>query len=425
MSVKKMVLHGFVISVTLFCVAQPSVNAWTSSDKKSINNNTGNYERQTESTCSAVSGLATSSLSGGVPEPYNKIISTASQKYGANPSLVAAVFYWENRGFPPTNKAWATSSAGAQGPMQFLPSTFAAYAVDWDGDGKVNSDINNIYDALNAGANMIAKNGGKPDTPLGTLDKPLAANTLLRVAASYNWGGGNVQSAGANASLSSLPSETSDYVKAVFVLIKNNFSEKPASGGELGSVQPSSDDGSSETVSTSSGCSETGDDSSATVDVGQGSGQFVDNNNVKIPGVGTALANAKKFASMSISALGSGPCIGSGSGCYRQCDHLMAFVWGHSSSGFATANTHWATAVSRGVAHVNDRNVPPGALLFYDTGSSSGHVAIYMGHNKVLSNDIDDTYTGEGGAYIVNADRMESAGWHATYRGWVNPVPWL
>lgn len=422
MPVKKVLSRGLLLTTLLLCLVQPAASAWTTSDKKSINNNTANYERQAESTCSPVSGLETSSLPSGIPEPYNKIISAAAKQQGAHPGLLAAVFYWENRGFPDPNKNWATSDAGAQGPMQFKPATFAEYAVDWDGDGKVNRDINNIYDAIYAGAHMLAANGGKPDTPLGGLDKPLAPNTLLRVAASYNWGGGNVSSAGPNASLSNLPTETSDYLKAVFILISSNFAEKPASGSELGTITGGGQS-SNPSGSLTGSCS--GADTAST-SVGQGSGQFIDNKNVTIPGLATALANAQKFAKMSISELGSGPCIGGpGTGCYQQCDHLAAFVWGHSSSGHESANTHWEAAVARGAAHVGDRNVPPGALVFYDTGSQYGHVATYLGNNKVLSNDIDDTHTGEGGAYIVNADRMEAAGWHATYRGWVNPVPWL
>ena len=50
------------------------------------------------------------------------------------------------------------SYAGAQGPMQFLPSTFAAYAVDGDGDGS--KDIRNPADAVFSAANYLCANGG-------------------------------------------------------------------------------------------------------------------------------------------------------------------------------------------------------------------------------------------------------------------------
>jgi soluble lytic murein transglycosylase-like protein len=52
----------------------------------------------------------------------------------------------------------STSYAGAQGPMQFLPSTFAAYAVDGDQDGDV--DIMDPADAIFTAAHYLCANGG-------------------------------------------------------------------------------------------------------------------------------------------------------------------------------------------------------------------------------------------------------------------------
>ncbi|MEU4405326.1 lytic murein transglycosylase [Streptosporangium sp. NPDC023963] len=49
------------------------------------------------------------------------------------------------------------SSAGAQGPMQFMPATWKAYGVDGDGDGI--ADIWNPYDAVPGAANYLCANG--------------------------------------------------------------------------------------------------------------------------------------------------------------------------------------------------------------------------------------------------------------------------
>ncbi|MFG1707955.1 lytic transglycosylase domain-containing protein [Nonomuraea sp. M3C6] len=49
------------------------------------------------------------------------------------------------------------SSAGAQGPMQFMPATWKHYGVDGDGDGK--SDIWSPYDAVPGAANYLCANG--------------------------------------------------------------------------------------------------------------------------------------------------------------------------------------------------------------------------------------------------------------------------
>ncbi len=51
----------------------------------------------------------------------------------------------------------STSSAGAMGPMQFLPSTFAAYAIDGNHDGTL--DIMNPADAIFSAANYLCANG--------------------------------------------------------------------------------------------------------------------------------------------------------------------------------------------------------------------------------------------------------------------------
>lgn len=51
----------------------------------------------------------------------------------------------------------STSSAGAMGPMQFMPPTFAAYAVDGDGDGA--RSIMDPADAIFTAAHYLCANG--------------------------------------------------------------------------------------------------------------------------------------------------------------------------------------------------------------------------------------------------------------------------
>jgi hypothetical protein len=51
-----------------------------------------------------------------------------------------------------------TSSAGARGPMQFMPGTWAAYGVDANGDGV--ADILNPVDAVHSAAHYLCANGG-------------------------------------------------------------------------------------------------------------------------------------------------------------------------------------------------------------------------------------------------------------------------
>lgn len=67
------------------------------------------------------------------------------------------------------------SWAGAMGHVQFMPSTFLAYAVDYDGDGK--ADIwNNKYDAFASAANYLSSLGWQKNAPWKDsmiLEKPI------------------------------------------------------------------------------------------------------------------------------------------------------------------------------------------------------------------------------------------------------------
>jgi membrane-bound lytic murein transglycosylase B len=76
-------------------------------------------------------------------------------KFGRT-QLVAALKILERGDITPSRMTG--SWAGAMGHTQFIPTTYAAYAVDFDGDGK--RDIwNNIGDALASTANYLKKSG--------------------------------------------------------------------------------------------------------------------------------------------------------------------------------------------------------------------------------------------------------------------------
>ena len=80
----------------------------------------------------------------GLPWPVLAAIGQVESGHGSNPN---------------------DSYAGAQGPMQFLPSTFKAYAVDGDGDGL--AEIRNPADAIYSAARYLCANrGGESDQGL-------------------------------------------------------------------------------------------------------------------------------------------------------------------------------------------------------------------------------------------------------------------
>jgi hypothetical protein len=81
------------------------------------------------------------------------------------------------------------STAGALGPMQFLPSTWAYSGVDGDGDGK--ADIMNAYDAVPAAALYLCR-AGAANGPQGLYDAIFSYNhadwyvkEVLAIAAGY------------------------------------------------------------------------------------------------------------------------------------------------------------------------------------------------------------------------------------------------
>ena len=81
----------------------------------------------------------------------------------------------------------------AVGPMQFIPSTWAEYGVDGNGDGK--KDPNNIFDAALAAAGYLCAGGGDLANPaqetaavLSYNDADEYARVVLTLAASYEGG---------------------------------------------------------------------------------------------------------------------------------------------------------------------------------------------------------------------------------------------
>jgi membrane-bound lytic murein transglycosylase B len=60
------------------------------------------------------------------------------------------------------------SYAGAMGYGQFIPSSYRAYAVDFDGDGKVDI-VNSSVDAVGSVANYFKRHGWRLDEPVVSL----------------------------------------------------------------------------------------------------------------------------------------------------------------------------------------------------------------------------------------------------------------
>jgi hypothetical protein len=133
----------------------------------------------------------------------------------------------------------------------------------------------------------------------------------------------------------------------------------------------------------------------------------IDTGATEIPGAEEAVAQALRLVG--------------GHGYYQLCARLAANIWGRPRAGYLSAAEQWRQMVVTGNAHVGDRRPPVGALVFWETGGPYGHVAVYVGDGRIVSNDIGDRVPGEGGVYLVEFGLIESK-WNATYLGWAPPV---
>ena len=92
------------------------------------------------------------------PAAYQDLYHRAAQTCpGMTPSLLSAVGQVESG----HGLNLGPSSAGALGPMQFLPGTFARFGVDGDGDG--DKDMVDPADAIFSAANYLCSGGGGGD----------------------------------------------------------------------------------------------------------------------------------------------------------------------------------------------------------------------------------------------------------------------
>lgn len=96
--------------------------------------------------------------------PYDPIYRAAEEKFGI-PWQILSVIHEVESGR--SGDTYMASYMGATGPMQFLPSTFAYYGRDGDGDGR--ALISDVDDAIFSAAHYLAANGGASGNLSGAL----------------------------------------------------------------------------------------------------------------------------------------------------------------------------------------------------------------------------------------------------------------
>ncbi len=95
---------------------------------------------------------------------FDPLYQAAGARFGVPWQVLAAVHSVESGQSGNTTRS---SYAGATGPMQFLPSTFRAYAIDGDGDGV--ASIHSVVDSVYSAANYISANLRTKGTIKGAL----------------------------------------------------------------------------------------------------------------------------------------------------------------------------------------------------------------------------------------------------------------
>jgi len=83
-------------------------------------------------------------------DPYTR---AAAACRGLDPMILVAIHDVETN----RDARGATSVAGAVGPMQFLPNTWAAYGLDGNSDGQ--ADVWNLNDALAGATHFLCDHG--------------------------------------------------------------------------------------------------------------------------------------------------------------------------------------------------------------------------------------------------------------------------
>ena len=83
-------------------------------------------------------------------DPYTR---AAAKCRSLDPMILVAIHDVEST----RDARGATSTAGAMGPMQFLPDTWVAYGVDANHDGR--ADVWNLEDALAGATHLLCTNG--------------------------------------------------------------------------------------------------------------------------------------------------------------------------------------------------------------------------------------------------------------------------
>lgn len=98
----------------------------------------------------------------------------------------------------------------------------------------------------------------------------------------------------------------------------------------------------------------------------------------------------------------------------RWCLAFVARAYGYDAAGYHTALDMYRAMKARGLISTS-KDIPAGALVFFTSSSSAGHVALYAGNGKAYSND----YVRSG---CIDLTPMSAMGSGGRYLGWSPPA---
>jgi hypothetical protein len=231
---------------------------------------TSTTDSSSTDSCGCTSGSTTTTSFGPgtlpsyVKQPYNSIFTAAAAKYNIDPAALVGIFYNEQYGFtnsvntfeqhtwpnppPPygSGVAWNNGGgAGAEGPFQFLPSTWTSEGVDGNGDGT--ADPNDLTDAAFGAAHYLS------DGDLGGIKINQSSDQHdITYAISYYYGAG-----------AGIPNAYGEAAYTIYAKVKTDEGASTGAAATTsvvssGSTTTDSDCNSSVTASSSTDCSSGG-----------------------------------------------------------------------------------------------------------------------------------------------------------------------
>ncbi|SOD67422.1 Transglycosylase SLT domain-containing protein [Streptomyces zhaozhouensis] len=288
----------------------------------------------------AASASGPPSSLGGVPQlppeaaPFEPWLAQAAEQCDGLPAAVLAAQLWAESGFSLENPL--VSPAGAEGPAQFMPGTWATWGRDDDGNGRVSP-----YDPGDA---VMAQGRLMCSLLAQAHDSGLAGDPLALALAGYNAGWGAVQDHGG------VPpyQETQEYIEKILAKA-SEWTVPPVSGNGAG----------------------TGAVQRAAAYLGTPYSW----------GGGTPSGPGYGFCD-GVNGYTNGRCMASITKGF-DCSSLVQMAWWPATQLPRVAADQYAATASTPVSR---DQLQPGDLVFWTNGGTTGiyHVALYYGDGHVL-----------------------------------------